>query len=97
MKKESIKKLVKVFKLSEIEKNDVLLIESDETNQAKINQILEKIKNELGLIMEEKNLSVLVVPVGSHVLELKMLTNMVKSVKNVIDKEIEESNQSEED
>lgn len=95
MKKESIKKLVKIFKLSEIEKNDVLLIESDETNQAKINQMLEKIKKELGLIMEEKNLSVLIVPTNSHVSELKILTNMVKGVKEVMDKEMEQAQEDE--
>lgn len=95
MKKQSIKKLVKVFKLSEIENNDVLLIESDETSQAKINAMLEKIKEELGLIMEEKNLSVLVVPVGSKVTELKILSNMVKSFKDIIDREIEEAEENE--
>lgn len=96
MKKESLKKLVKVFKLSEIEKNDVLLIESDETNQVKVNQMLERVREELGLIMQEKNLSVLVVPVGSHVSELKMITNMVKSVKEIMDKESEENQENQE-
>jgi hypothetical protein len=94
MKKESLKKLVKVFKLSEIEKNDVLLIESDETNQVKVNQMLERVREELGLIMQEKNLSVLVVPVGSRVSELKMITNMVKGVKEIMDKENEESEEN---
>jgi len=96
MKKESLKKLVKVFKLSEIEKNDVLLIESDETNQVKVNQMLERVREELGLIMQEKNLSVLVVPVGSRVSELKMITNMVKGVKEIMDKENEESEENQE-